>query len=183
MEQNLKKKYKAKAKTGAVKKKIEPDKKPYSIKDEIYFLEPEKIETLNLPTKKNNLIGAKGTGKTFPVITRAVGHMEEDRSANVAIGKKYKTNAMDKLSRSISNVVIGMKFKGFDIPQYKQSINRTIRMGGFDPSEQQSIEYFSFEDTNGVAGIEAMNIGYFSDVIFEEVIEQNDSKNIPDDKE
>ena len=147
------------------------------------FITKEKIQILNLPQKITVWCGAKEAGKTRPVVLRMIGLMEKDKE-NYGIGiKKFKINAAERLSQSMLNIVAELKNKEFAIPDYKKTPSKLERRFHNQRVNHlnQTVEFQSLDDINGLAGIEAPNLGRFELVHIEEPVEKNDS-NIPTKK-
>ncbi|WP_369141315.1 hypothetical protein, partial [Modestobacter versicolor] len=138
---------------GAKAAKPASPKKPFGFDDEINILTQEQIDVLNLPVSDIICIGAKGGGKSLKGSVRMLSYMETNYRANGLAFKKYKTNAAARLHDLFSNTAGKIKLKGFTIPDYEKGQSETYRMKNKMKTQNQKIEYLSFEDYASVAGI------------------------------
>lgn len=145
-------------------------------KDEINFITQTKIDVLNLPVVHTVWIGAKYGGKTRPVITRQLGMMLKNEHVYSLSLKKYKLNATNRLHTAINNMSREMRMKGFDIPRVDKSIMKSVLKIHDKNDDNQSIEYASLDDLDGLAGIEAPNLGLFGIVHVEEPVMSGDKE-------
>lgn len=157
---------------------VKKDAKSYSVeRDEIQFITEEKIQVLDLHHKYKIWIGAKWGGKTRPVVTRMSGKMLEDKDNYGLALKKYKTNASSRLHTAISNMGIEMRLAGFDVPLFVKGQNQTYLLKNQKYRDlNQTIEYASLDDMDGIAGIEAPNLGKFAIVHIEEPVMKGDKE-------
>lgn len=142
------------------------------------FITEEKIKILNLPQTKKVWCGAKESGKTRPVVLRTIGLIEKFSDVYGIGIKKYKHNAVERLSQAMLNVVAELKLSGFHLPNYRKTATKLERrfFSNQINFKNQTVEFQSLEDINGLAGIEAPNLGRFEIVHIEEPVEKNDSK-------
>lgn len=167
--------------TQAYKKihQVEKSGQAYTLDNEIEFITETKSAVLNLPYKYITWLGAKWSGKTRPVVTRMVGMMLTDPTMYGLALKKYKTNAATRLHTAISNMSIEIRSKGYNVPIMAKGISNTYLLKNKHIRDlNQSIEYASLDDMDGIAGIEAPNLGRFGIVHIEEPVMSGD-KNIP----
>lgn len=161
-------------------KKAAVTKPRWTRADRIKLIAQDKIDILDHPAKEKVWIGGKGAGKSRPVIVNGNTALEEDPYAQLLALKKYKDGAVTRLHTAVQNVALEMKMLGYDVPEYEKSVNLTYRVVNFKTkSNNQTIEYGSFDDANGLAGIEAKNVGYFAQVHIEEPVEINDPNGVP----
>lgn len=145
--------------------------------NEIEFITAEKIAVLNLPYKYIFWLGAKDGGKTRPVVTRMTGMMLNDKHAYGLALKRYKTNAAIRLHTAISNMALEMRMAGYDIPLLQKGINNTYLVTDERFKDLcQTIEYASLDDMDGIAGIEAPQLGRFAMVHVEEPVTKTDKE-------
>lgn len=148
------------------------------------FLPPHKLEIVNHKAKHKTIGGAKDSGKTYIAVLKAIANLEENSHAYVLAARKYKLSAADKFHTIFSNIIMEIRLNGFDILDYKKNVNKSVKMLYKDNSQyNQSIEYVSFEDENGISGAEAPNLGYYSDFIADEPVLKDDSGKTPSRKE
>lgn len=146
-------------------------------KDEINFITQTKIDVLNLPVIHTVWIGAKYGGKTRPVVTRMLGMMVRNKDVYGLALKKYKLNATQRLHTAINNMSREIRLAGYDIPLVEKSIMKSIlNLNPKNRDANQSIEYASLDDMDGLAGIEAPNLGLFGIVHLEEPVMSGDKE-------
>lgn len=154
--------------------------KPYwTAKEKIKLISKEKIEISNHPAKNKYHIGGKDGGKSRLVAVDMITSLESDKDAQGLALKKYKAGGITRLHTSYQNVALEIRGLGYNIPNYEKGISETYRMVKMSKSENQMIEYASFDDANGLAGIEAKNLGYFSIVHVEEPVLIDDEGKLP----
>lgn len=106
--------------------------------------------------------------------------METDKDAYSLDLKKYKQGGISRLHNALVNISIEARILGYDVPEYVSGMNISYRdVNKFDKKKNQTVEYSSFDDTNGLAGIEAPNLGYFATVHVEEPVLINDQGKTP----
>lgn len=107
------------------------------------------------------------------------GMLLTDKSMYGLALKKYKTNAASRLHTAIANMSIEIRSKGYQVPIMAKGISNTYMLKNKHIRDlNQSIEYASLDDMDGIAGIEAPNLGRFGIVHIEEPCMSGD-KNIP----
>lgn len=151
---------------------------PYNyIEHESQFITQTKIDILNLPYKYVAWLGAKDGGKTRPVVTRLTGMVAYDKSIYGLALKKYKTNAAARLHTAVSNMAREMRMAGYDIPLVQKGLSNSsfLRDVKFRDNNQ-TIEYAALDDMDGIAGIEAPNLGQFGIVHIEEPVMKGDKE-------
>lgn len=132
----------------------------YKLKDEVNFISPDKVKINDHHAKRKIIVGAKDSGKTRPTALRMLGLVEEDKDNYGLALRKYKSGAVGRLYTSINNLALEIGFAGYNIDKYEKGVSQMYRMVNFrNKSENQSIEFASFDDANGLAGIEAPNLG------------------------
>ena len=149
------------------------------------WLTQSKTNLLNHPAKRKIFIGGKKTGKTRGTGLKMISLLMSNKDAYGLALKKYSGNATKRLHTNYSNLAIKLSRK-YNIPEFKKSTDRTYILHNKSLahiSKNQSIEYASFENVSGLAGIEAPNAGYFALVHIEEPVEPNDSGKIPTQEE
>ncbi|MGL5724871.1 hypothetical protein [Cetobacterium sp.] len=110
--------------------------------------------------------------------------MESDDNISCLGARKYKTAAVEKLHTSINNIVLEARFKKYNLPLYVKGLNETYRVLNVkEKRENQTIQYTSFDDANGIAGTEAPNLTYFGLVAVDEPVLFNDEGKLPTRKE
>ena len=169
------------ARSRKVNREAKSNKPSYTIEDEKKFITADKIAILSHPAKYTHWIGSKDSGKTRPVVLRMIGHIESDKDAYGLALRKYKASAAVRLHTAVNNMALEIKFAGYKIPDYEKGVAQTYRMINVrSRSSNQTIEYESFDNANGLAGIEAPNLGYFPIVHIEEPVLIDDPGKIPD---
>lgn len=159
--------------------------KIFSKKDlPIYFRE-SKMEIINHKAKKKVVVGAKDSGKTILAVMLALALIEEDKHAYILAARKYKSQSAEKFHTIFTNASLELSLiYNFKMSLYKRSLNKTIKMDNWkNPAKNQSIEYVSFDDPNGIAGTEAPNLGYYALVLIDEPVMLDDMGKIPERKE
>lgn len=153
-------------------------KKAYDYKvNEKDFITDTKIQVLNLPYKYIIWLGAKDGGKTRPVVTRMAGMMISDNSYYALALKKYKTNAATRLHTAIANMAREMRMTGYDVPVLQKGQSNSYLMKDLRYKDlNQTVEYASLDDMDGIAGIEAPNLGQFCIVHVEEPVMKGDKE-------
>ena len=150
----------------------------------IYFSK-SKMEIINHKARKKVVVGAKDAGKTILAVVLALALMEQDKHAYVMAARKYKTQSADKFHVLFTNASLEL-FLTYDFKRsnYKRSLNKTIKMDNWkDQTKNQSIEYVSFDDPNGIAGAEAPNLGYYPLILIDDPVMLDDIGKIPTRKE
>ena len=155
-------------------KKATTNKKAFTLEEAYKLMTPEMREVMKHPAANVWMITGKDYGKGYSTGLKMIAYMEEDFRANGFALKKYKTNAGDKLHQTFANISKEISYKGYTIPKYEKGQNKTYRMKNRQKTNNQSIEYASFEDYNSITGTEAHNLGYFPMVIFDEPSQLND---------
>ena len=155
-------------------------------KDEISkWLTQDKVDLLNHPAKRKIFIGGKKTGKTRGSGLKMIQLLMENKDCYGLALKKYSGNATKRLHVNYANLATKLS-RFYDVPEFKKSTDRTYILKERSMAklqQNQSIEYASFENIAGLAGIEAPNGGYFGLIHIEEPVEPNDSGKIPDKNE
>lgn len=164
------------------KKKVDGKKYFNTIESLSSMLDDTKIKILEHPATTKLLIGAKDSGKTHLVKVDEIYKMEKDPNASSIAARKYSTSAAKRLSASMAKTLVRIKQKGFAFKySYKKSQNFMYRLSGSKQNmlENQSQEYVSFEDENGLAGIDVANGGYIATVHIEEPALKDDKGDTP----
>lgn len=153
---------------------------PWLYEAEKQLISEDKIQLLDHKASKKVWIGAKDGGKSRSVIVRKFTKMETDKDAYSLDLKKYKQGGISRLHNALVNISIEARILGYDVPEYVSGMNISYRdVNKFDKKKNQTVEYSSFDDTNGLAGIEAPNLGYFATVHVEEPVLINDQGKTP----
>lgn len=123
------------------------------------------MEVVKLDTKVKILIGAKDSGKTIIPASLTIMAMEMDPNASALAGRKYATAAARRLGSAHFKVLSRLRGRGFkfdmEYSQVQQNMYRIEKKT--DPKQlAQTVEYFSFENEDGMAGIDLGNGGYFA---------------------
>lgn len=145
------------------------------------FLDKIKIEILDHPASKKYWVGAKDAGKTRPIIMRDLTHIETDKDAQVIKFKKYIKGGIARLFNSHRNMALEVKRKGYAVHDYVSAQSYGYKLEG--NVKKQVIEYLSLEDTNSIAGIEAVEGGYFASLHIEEPVMFGEKGKVPDKRE
>ena len=159
--------------------------KPFTNEDLPNWLTQDKVDILNHPAKRKIFIGGKKTGKTRGSGLKMIQLLMGNKDCYGLALKKYSGNATKRLHVNYANLATKLS-RFHDVPEFKKSTDRTyiLREKSMAKLQQnQSIEYASFENIAGLAGIEAPNGGYFGLIHIEEPVEPNDSGKIPDKNE
>ncbi len=91
--------------------------------------------------------------------------------------KKYKTNAAMRLHTAISNMALEMRMADYDIPLVQKGVTQSYFVKDARYRENnQTVEYASLDDMDGIAGIEAPNLGQFVVVHVEEPVMKGDKE-------
>ncbi|MCS5736492.1 MULTISPECIES: hypothetical protein [Actinomycetes] len=94
--------------------------------------------------------------------------------------KKYKLGGVARLHNALNNINLEVKSLGYETVDYEAGINKSYRLvNKSQKTKNQSIEYGSFDDANGLAGIEAPNNGFFGLVQIEEPVLIDDPGKTP----
>lgn len=158
--------------------------KPFTYADELEFITREKQTILDHPAKTKSLIGAKDTGKNRMINVRILRDMASNNDLYGLGLRKYKIGAQARLHTAISNMALEIRSAGFNVPEMESSTMRSYMMKNkFEKTKNQSIEYSSFDDINGMAGIEAPNLGQFTAVEIDEPVLMDDPGKMPDKDE
>ncbi|MFW3387903.1 UNVERIFIED_CONTAM: hypothetical protein RF648_18035, partial [Kocuria sp. CPCC 205274] len=81
---------------------------------------------------------------------------------------------------ALNNINLEVKSLGYETVDYEAGINKSYRLvNKSQKTKNQSIEYGSFDDANGLAGIEAPNNGFFGLVQIEEPVLIDDPGKTP----
>lgn len=146
------------------------------------YIDPTKMEIVKHKATKKTLSGAKDSGKTVVVKAYEIYVMERDPMASTLAARKYSTAAANRLAAAFSKVLRRLMNAGFVFPQqYKKSTNKFIRItSSKDSTANQTQEYVSFEDENGLSGIDIANGGYIASVHIEEPVLKDDPGGIPE---
>lgn len=127
-----------------------------------------------------DIIAAKDTGKSFVIDLYKIYGMERDPMASCLTLMKYSTNAAKRGTRSFAMALNNVK-RTFDLPrQYEDSQSFVYRYKDKrkDKMEAQSVEYGSFENSDGLAGYTVPNGGYPFLIHIEEPAMQNDTNTV-----
>lgn len=147
--------------------------------DRIKLISQDKVDLLDHPATNKYYIGGKDGGKSRSAAVEMITSLETDPHAQGLALKKYKYGGIARLHTSYQNIALEIKALGFSIPEYEKGVSETYRMVKAFKSQNQQIEYSSFDDANGLAGIEAKNLGYFSIVHIEEPVLIDDDGKLP----
>lgn len=159
--------------------------KPYWTKaDRIKLITQDKIDIIDHPATNKVYIGGKDGGKSRSAAVAMITAMETNKDAMGLALKKYKHGGIQRLHVSYQNVALEIANLGYNIPEYDKGVNETYRMHNWKyKSKNQMIEYSSFDDANGLAGIEAKNLGFFAVVHIEEPVLIDDEGKLPTPQE
>lgn len=146
------------------------------------FLSKEKIDIINHPAANKVICGGKDSGKTRLVLVSDSITFEVDKNANLIKFKKYIKGGITRLHNAFNNVVLEAKMKGYNVQKYVANQSFTY-VENADKSKSNTIEYFSLEDSNSIAGIEGKGLGYFAGGHFEEPVMFGEFGKVPNKKE
>lgn len=138
------------------------------------------------------VIGAKDSGKSFPLDAYKIMCMERDPMASIVTLMKYSTKSGAKGIRSLSNMVGYLTRNSFTFPQnYEPSTGFFYRLPRGKKSSKdlsikmksQFIQFGSFEDSDDLAGFTVSNGGYPALIHIEEPVMQGDTAKTPTAKQ
>lgn len=134
------------------------------------FMEDNEVET-------EVLIAAKDTGKSFPIELYKYYAMERDPSFNFITLQKFSTGAIKRQSRAANKCQIYLKRK-YNLKYDYEKKDMSFWMRMMDKKSilnNQTNEYSSFEDVDGLAGSTPSNGGYYGGLHIEEPSQQSDA--------
>lgn len=153
-----------------VEKKLPPKMKRFNTLEAVAeYLDEAKMQIFKTDAEDILLLGAKNTGKSIVPVIHQIYSLERDPHASAMSGRKYKESASTRLSTLIKKTLRELRDLGFQFPrEYEKVKNKMYRVGlDKDKDSGQSIEFFSFEDLDSVAGADLTD-GYFPNVHIEE---------------
>lgn len=137
---------------------------------------PDKMLMFTHKARYVDIIGAKDTGKSFPLELYKLYIMERDPMASVLTLMKYSTNASKRGTRSLYSALSALRRKDYKFPYaYEPSTSHMYRMKDKKIRiNNQAIEYGSFENSDALAGYTVSNGGYPALIHIEEPVLQGD---------
>ncbi len=154
--------------------------KPFKHEDELEFITPAKQAMLDHPAKKKSWIGAKETGKNRSINTRATRLLQEQPNGHMLGMRKYKQSVKSRVANAIRNMALEIRSKGFNaLPvEHSQGYSYFVK-DKYNRQNNQTLEYAGFDDINGIAGIEAPNLGKFILIEIDEPVLAKDPGKVP----
>lgn len=163
---------------------VENGYRPFTNNELVVLVPKHKLDIILHPAQYKEICGAKDSGKTWLAAICSICSMEEDVHAHILAARKYKLAAAEKFHRIFSNVIMEIRLAGFDILDLHKKDNKSIKLvNKKNAYHNQTIEYVSFEDENGISGTEPPNLGYYSNFIADEPVLKDDVGKIPTRKE
>lgn len=176
---SLKKQVSAGSKSASTKKTAASSKPYWTKADRHKLISLDKIALLDHPATNKYWIGGKDGGKSRSVAVEMITSLEDNYKAMGLALKKYKYGGIARLHTTYQNIALEIKALGYNIPDYEKGVSETYRMLRALKQNNQMIEYSSFDDANGLAGIEAKNLGFFAVVHIEEPVLIDDEGKLP----
>lgn len=176
---SLKKQVSAGNKSASAKATGKSTKPHWHPADRHKLISLDKIALLDHPATNKYWIGGKDGGKSRSVAVEMITAMENNWDTQGLALKKYKYGGIARLHTTYQNIALEIKALGYNIPNYEKGVSETYRMTKALKQSNQMIEYSSFDDANGLAGIEAKNLGYFAVVHIEEPVLIDDEGKLP----
>lgn len=152
-------------------KEDKKDEKRFNNKEAIgEYLDESKLDLLLDKSQNKLLIGAKDSGKTVVVVVDEIYRMETDPMMNALGARKYSTGASKRLASAILKHTIRLKQLGFKFPHEYHKTQQYIyrQKDKRNNYKNQAIEFVSFDDEDGLAGVDVNNGGYIGLVHIEE---------------
>lgn len=159
-----------KKKTLKIETKVK-DKKRFNTPEALgEYLDETKVSIVLNKAQNKLLIGAKDSGKTIVVVVDEIYRMETDPMMNALGARKYSTGASKRLASAILKNTIRLKQKGFHFEHEYHKTQQYIyrQKDKRNNYKNQAIEFVSFEDEDGLAGVDVNNGGYIGLVHIEE---------------
>lgn len=154
--------------------------KPFTHADELNFITASKQVIMDHPATTKSLIGAKDTGKNRMINVRAIREINSDKDSYMVGMRKYKNSVKARVANAMRNMSLEIQAAGYNVCSIEHSNDKSYFIRDkHNKVLNQSMEFAGFDDINGIAGIEAPNLGKFVSVEIDEPVLANDTGKIP----